>query len=384
MELGLARIQSVACAAGLDAPSFPIIAVAGTNGKGSTVAYISAILRTAGFRTGVYTSPHFIDFNERIVVDEQQISNDELCDAFACIESQRADTALTYFEFTTLVAIYQFEARAVDVAIMEVGLGGRLDAVNAWDSEVACVTSVGVDHVDWLGDNRESIGYEKAGIARAGKWLVCGDTDVPQSVVEHSNDIGAKLLLIEDDFRLLSAADSQLYQGPCGELSRLPKSAIPAGWATRNASVAICACTCFLGQLPAHHAVATALQTVEIPGRLQQVQYRDRLVLLDVAHNREAAAELRDYLGRHPIEGHNRAVFACMQDKDAAAVLAEVSGQITQWFLPQLDYPRAKSAEELEALINAREQPENDAESGPECSISVSYTHLTLPTICSV
>ena len=200
IELGLSRISRVAVLAGLDQPGFRIVTVGGTNGKGSTVAYIAGLLASQNLVTGVYTSPHFVQFNERVVVNDEPVSADELCDAFALVDRVRGDIELTYFEFTTLAAIHCFSRRNVDVAVMEVGLGGRLDAVNAWDSEVACITSVGIDHIDWLGDNREQIGFEKAGIARSGCALICGESDPPDSVARTVVQIGASLHQIGRDF----------------------------------------------------------------------------------------------------------------------------------------------------------------------------------------
>ena len=200
IELGLERIKQVATATGLDHPQFRIITVAGTNGKGSTVAYCEAILSDLGYRTGVYTSPHFVEFNERIVVDNKRVDDGLLCEAFDAIENCRDNVALTYFEFTTLAAVYCFSAAKIDVAILEVGLGGRLDAVNAWDSDIACISSIGIDHIDWLGDDRESIGHEKACVARHGKVLVCGDTNPPKSIAATVNNIGATLAQRNHDF----------------------------------------------------------------------------------------------------------------------------------------------------------------------------------------
>ncbi len=352
IELGLDRIKTVARAAGLDRPGFRIVTVAGTNGKGSTVAYIDSVLRRSGFVTGVYTSPHFIDFTERVVVDTRQASASHLCEAFDFIELSREQIDLTYFEFTTLAAIYCFAKAGIDVAILEVGLGGRLDAVNAWDSEVACISSIGIDHTDWLGDDRESIGREKAGVARSGCSLVCGERNLPASVTAVATEAGAELVLVDEHFSVTSADNNRWhYQGPYGELFLQP-ARMAGRWVPDNAAVAVCASSLFLGRQPSAEAVQGALDEVVLAGRMQQFRYRGIDVLLDVAHNPAAAAMLASYLD---IEAHNRvvAVFGCMQDKDAAAVLAELKSVFDNWYITEIDYPRAMPGARLAEIAGA-------------------------------
>ena len=350
VELGLARINKVSRAAGLDTPDFRIVTVAGTNGKGSTVAYTASVLMAMGKSVGVYTSPHFIDFNERIVIDQQRVSETVLCEAFAYIDESRGDTSLTYFEFTTLAAIFCFTRSGVDVAVLEVGLGGRLDAVNAWDSDVACITSIGIDHVDWLGNDLESIGYEKAGVARGGCALVCGEKKPPASIADHANEVQAMLLQTGRDFSAKVTGQRWTYNGPKG-VAELPMPSIHAAWAIDNASVAICACGELLGQMPPMQALSSAMQEVSIDGRMQVFDYQGMTVLLDVAHNRAAAVKLADHLKRDDFDGSTVAVFSCMQDKDAVAIVDELGGAVDQWFVGQIDYPRAYDAGELVELL---------------------------------
>ncbi len=357
IELGLARIKQVAAACGLDRPGFDIITVAGTNGKGSTVAFIAGMLQRSGYRVGVYTSPHFIDFNERIVINGARADEQSLCEAFTFIDQHRADTDLTYFEFTTLAAVYCFMQAKVDIAVLEVGLGGRLDAVNAWDSQVACITSIGIDHVDWLGDDRESIGREKAGVARSGCPLICGDKTPPASIVETAASTGAVLLQAGVHFSARVGSEEWQYHGPHGQ-ALLPMPRIAGDWAADNAAVAITACAEYLGRLPDISAVESTLSQVSIPGRMQQQRFSGVPVLLDVAHNQQAAELLGEYLRRDSQQGRRQttAVFACMQDKDAGVIIKQLAATIDRWHVAQLDYPRAIDAQELVSLIESGKQ----------------------------
>lgn len=352
IELGLSRISRVAVLAGLDQPGFRIVTVGGTNGKGSTVAYIAGLLASQNLVTGVYTSPHFVQFNERVVVNDEPVSADELCDAFALVDRVRGDIELTYFEFTTLAAIHCFSRRNVDVAVMEVGLGGRLDAVNAWDSEVACITSVGIDHIDWLGDNREQIGFEKAGIARSGCALICGESDPPDSVARTVAQIGANLHQIGRDFNARQLTQQWEYSDVDGA-SLLPVPAIPGTWAIGNAAVAICATRQLLGYQLAVSDIGPVLQGVRVAGRMQLVDYQNVSVLLDVAHNPDAARLLSAYLDARPVKGRTTAVFSCMQDKDIDSILHEIYSCIDRWCIAELDFPRAVETGRLKSALGA-------------------------------
>ncbi len=350
IELGLGRIGAVAERAGLLAPAFRVVTVAGTNGKGTTAAYIAAMLRAAGYRVGSYTSPHFLAFNERIAVDGKWAADTELVAAFEAIEKARGDTSLTYFEFTTLAAIEHFCNQNIDFAVLEVGLGGRLDAVNVWDSEVACVTSIGIDHVDWLGDNREDIGREKAAVARAGCTLVCGDPQPPESIASTVKAIGADLRQLGRDYQFEALADGWRYQ--CAQISfDLPRPAIPTDWAMNNAATAITVCLQLPGVALERDWIVDSLACVEPAGRAQQARYRGVRLLLDVAHNAAAAGQLASYLRDHPVSGATRAVFGCMQDKDAESIVSMLSQHIDGWYIGEIDYGRAMPGAQLEAML---------------------------------
>jgi len=367
IELGLDRIKAVALRAGLSNPNYKLITVAGTNGKGSTIAFIRSILAASGYKVGVYTSPHFIDFAERIVIGTQQVSAESLCDAFESIESVREDTPLTYFEFTTLAAIHCFAAAGIDVALLEVGLGGRLDAVNAWDADVACITSIDIDHVDWLGDDRARIAEEKAGVARRGKPLVCGELSPPTSIAAVCDRKGARLIQRNRDFHI-EAVDADSWRYVEADYSvRLPKLAMDATWAMDNASVAVCACRTFVrecsGVAPADikltdESIASAIQNTTVTGRLQKLVHNDVQLILDVAHNEAAATKLCEYLTKEPVNGVTRAVFGCMKDKDLNAIINAIQKPIDEWFVSDLDTDRGLPASEIADCIKGNESVE--------------------------
>lgn len=351
IELGLARVKQVANRLGLDKPDFRIITVGGTNGKGSTVAFADAMLTGLGFKTGVYTSPHFIHFSERIVINGERASDDALCRAFDSIENARGAVALTYFEFTTLAAIRCFADANIDVAVLEVGLGGRLDATNAWDSELACISSIGIDHTDWLGNDRETIGAEKAGIARRGCVLVCGDTDAPKSIAKVAGDIGAILLQRGRDFHIEKIATGTWHYADSLQSIELPRPAIKGDWACDNAAVAISAVSNFLQQAPPVPVIETALLEVTMTGRMQEIDAAGTRVILDVAHNEAAAVKLGHYLKAEQIDGKTLAVFGCMSDKDVNAIVGSLVPFIDAWLIADIDYPRAIDPAEIDSQL---------------------------------
>jgi dihydrofolate synthase/folylpolyglutamate synthase len=319
----------------------PVIAVGGTNGKGSTCAMLESILRAAGYRTGLYTSPHLLRYNERVRVAGTQASDEALAASFAAVEQARKDVALTYFEFGTLAALHLFSQGNIEAAILEVGLGGRLDAVNIVDPDCAVLTSVGIDHVDYLGATREEIGREKAGIFRPGRPAVIAEPDPPQSVLDAP---GSKLFLGKD-FGYQAEPGQWSYWGPGGRRGGLAYPALRGKIQLRNAAAAICA----LGtvELPvAMQDVRRGLAEVEIAGRFQVLPGRPQ-VILDVAHNAQAAKVLAQNLADSGFAPETIAVCGMLRDKDIGSVLRELAPRVTRWHLASLPEPRGALAADL-------------------------------------
>lgn len=351
IELGLERTRSVLQKMGLSRPPFRVFSIGGTNGKGSVAAYLAAMLERAGLGpVGLYTSPHLLDYRERIVVAGRRVEAAELVAAFEAVENARGGTSLTYFEFGTVAALEVFRRAGVREAVLEVGLGGRLDAVNALHSEAAAVVSVSLDHQQWLGTDRDSIGREKAGIFRAGRPAIIGDRDPPRGLIETAQTVGADVRLIGRDFDIESSASGWVYQG-CGHtLGPLPEPGIPGTHQRDNAAVALA-----LLEAAEPHALAdedslgAALAGVRLGGRLEcRHDARGVEWVLDVAHNPAAAAALADWLEQAP-KRTTRAVFAMLGDKDAAAVATVMSPCVDAWYLSGLPGHRGQSAAELAA-----------------------------------
>ncbi|MBA4143683.1 MAG: bifunctional tetrahydrofolate synthase/dihydrofolate synthase [Nitrosospira sp.] len=355
IELGLGRISRVRDELGL-VPSFPIITVGGTNGKGSSCVMMESILSHAGYRVGCYTSPHLLRYNERVRISRREASDEELCNAFHVVESARLGTgiSLTYFEFGTLAAVQLFSQAGVDVAILEVGLGGRLDAVNLFDADCAVLTSVGFDHMDYLGDTREKIGFEKAGIFRSGKGAICSEPAVPAAVRLHANRIGAKLMLIGEHFGYSTGENGWSYWGSSRKCHSLPYPALRGAHQLRNVSACLAALDSVRDTLPVTMGdIRHGLLDVVWPGRFQVLPGRP-VTVLDVAHNPDAAGVLADCLGSM---GHYRrtyAVFAMLKDKDITGVVRALAAKVDTWLIAGMDGPRGASAEELgRALVTA-------------------------------
>ncbi len=366
IAMGLDRIASVAARMQVRIDC-PVITVAGTNGKGSTCAIVEAIYRHAGYRTGLYTSPHLLRFNERVRIDGVDASDAALAGAFAAVEAARSPhprepsaheareepTPLTYFEFSTLAALHLFAQTHLDVLILEVGLGGRLDAVNIVDPDVAIVTTVDIDHVDWLGSTRDAIGREKAGIFRSGKPALCGDPDPPPTLVEHANAIGALLWRIGVDYRYEAERMQWRYEGPGGARYGLPLPALRGAYQLRNAATALAAIDALHSRLPvAAGAVRDGLVNVELPGRLQVLPGRPSIVL-DVAHNAQAARVLADALSSMGYFPRTLAVFGMLADKDIEAVVRALAPRIDRWYVAPLPGPRGAPAARLESALAA-------------------------------
>jgi dihydrofolate synthase/folylpolyglutamate synthase len=350
IALGLDRVADVFSRLNIRI-SCPVTTVAGTNGKGSTCALLEAILSSAGYRTGLYTSPHLLRYNERVRIAGQEADDQALCEAFAAVEAARGSTALTYFEFGTLGAFYLFSKQNIDAAILEVGLGGRLDAVNVVDADCAVLTSVGIDHVEFLGDSREAIGREKAGIFRAGRPAVVADPRPPESVLAEIRRIGAVPLLLGRDFGYSKQESQWSYWGPAGRRSGLAHPALRGGVQLRNASAAIAALDALRERLPiAMKDVRRALAEVALPGRFQVLPGRPQVVL-DVAHNPEAAAVLAANLGDGGFAPETIAVFGMLKDKAIAGVVRAVAPRITRWHLATLEGPRGADAARLRAAL---------------------------------
>jgi len=346
IALGLERVAEVLgrLNAGLDCP---VITVGGTNGKGSTCAMLEAILRAAGYRTGLYTSPHLVRYNERVRVAGAEEGDEALCEAFAAVEAARGGTPLTYFEFGTLAAFRLFKESKIEAAVLEVGLGGRLDAVNAIDADCAVLTSVAIDHVDYLGATREDIGREKAGIFRPGRPAVVAEPDPPQSVLDSP---GTKLLLGKD-FGYTAEASQWSYWGPGGRRSGLAHPALRGAVQLRNAAAALCALDMLRERLPvAMQEVRRGLAEVTLPARFEVLPGRPA-VILDVAHNVEAAKTLERNLAASGFAAETIAVCGMLRDKDVGGVLRELAPRITHWHLASLQGPRAAAAADLAAQL---------------------------------
>ncbi|MCR6662083.1 MAG: bifunctional tetrahydrofolate synthase/dihydrofolate synthase [Luteimonas sp.] len=332
IEMGLERVREVAAAMGLGKPAARVVTVAGTNGKGSTVAFIEAIARAAGLRVGTYTSPHLLKYNERVRIDGREATDEALVEAFSIVEAARGDVPLTYFEFGTLAALWLFERSTLDLTILEVGLGGRLDATNLVDSDVAVVTTVALDHQDWLGDDREAIGFEKAGIARAWKPLVLGDDDPPASVLRHAYAIGASAIRAGSDFFFEHNDEGGWRWRELGFALDLPLPTLAAPVQLRNAAIAIAALRALDVQID-DAAFANGVASAHLPGRLQRFERGGVEIVVDVGHNPQAAGQLAAWLRASPSNGRMHAVYAALGDKDVAGVASALSPQVDRWWL---------------------------------------------------
>lgn len=350
IDLTLARVAAVAARLDLLQPAHRVITVAGTNGKGSTVEYCWRMIHAAGHRVGAFTSPHLLRYNERIRVDGDEASDAELVRAFEAIEAARGAITLTFFEYNALAALHVFRERRVDVAVLEVGLGGRLDAVNILDADVAIVASIGFDHRDWLGDTLEAIGREKAGIFRAGRPAVLADPDMTPAVAGQARRVGAPLLWASRDYRFaLDAGEDGRWSLTCGarRWMGLPRPALLGDVQYANAAAAIVA----VAQLTlrvADAAIHAALREASLPGRFQRCG-GDVEWILDVAHNEPAARVLAAQLGRLPCAGRRYTVTGILADKDIDAVARALAPVTDEWILCGIDDARGLSSSALAA-----------------------------------
>lgn len=358
IDMGLARVGEVKKRMKLE-PSCPVVVVAGTNGKGSVCAYLSAIYKEAGFKVGTLTSPHLLRFNERIAVNTQPVSDEAIVAAFERIEAARGEISLTYFEFNALAAVDIFMREQVDVMVLEVGLGGRLDAVNVFDADCAVVTSVDLDHQAFLGDTVEQVAFEKAGVFRSGKPAVCGQNPPPQSLAEHAEKIGANLLLTGRDFAFSMLENVQwryLFHpqnsdGMARNRNSLPVPALRGAYQIGNAACALTVLECLNDRLPIDiGAIKRGLLLVENPGRFQVLPGRP-LTVLDVGHNPHAARALRRSLINLAFAQKRTAVFSMLSDKDIDSVLEIVKDQFDEWNIAPLDVPRGMTLEVIQTKL---------------------------------
>jgi dihydrofolate synthase/folylpolyglutamate synthase len=341
IDLGLERAAQVFQALHPDYVKPATITVAGTNGKGSTVAYLETIYVEQGYRVGSYTSPHILKYNERIKVDGIPVSDEQICEAFARIDAVRGNTTLSYFEFGTLAALDIFRRAEVDVQLLEVGLGGRLDAVNIIDPDMAIITSISIDHSEWLGNTREAIGKEKAGIFRAATPAITGDVEPPESLIQSALEQGARLYRIGKDFGYTKHGTGWDWYSADLQMLQLPEPGLKGEHQYRNASAVLLAVKEMSKVLPVSEAaIRQGLAKVQLVGRFQLID-GDIPVLLDVGHNPEAVGTLAEYLTAVYPERRIHAVFSMMKDKDIARILEIMNPVVYEWFFAPLTNPRA-------------------------------------------
>lgn len=355
IDMGLARVQDVARRLGLPRIAEKVVTVTGTNGKGSTCAFLASLVAQQNLQVGVYSSPHLLHYNERVRISGEDVSDQQLCAAFTAVEAARGDISLTYFEMGTLAAFWLFAQAELDVVILEVGLGGRLDAVNIIDADVSVITNIGIDHHDWLGDTRESVAYEKSGIFRSGRTAVCGDLNPPEPILSTAASLDTPLLLRGRDFDLQADHNTWNWQGIDAQGQALQLNDIPLlNLPIENAALALQVYAAL--DLPWQaDAVLQGLQSAQIPGRLQKVEvlYQGRTLqlLLDVAHNPHAAQYLAQRLQTQPIQGQRLAVLGMLDDKDLEGVLTCIQSQFASWAVAALPSPRSCKVEYLESQL---------------------------------
>ena len=349
IDPGLDRIGRVwQQLAGTKQLPFKVITVAGTNGKGSSVALLDSILRAAGYRTATYTSPHILRYNERICVDGVACDDETICASFERIDTARQDISLSYFEFATLAAIDIFQLQNIDIAILEVGMGGRLDAVNLFDTDIALITPIALDHTTWLGTTTEQISFEKAGIIRANKPVVCSQAKPATSIAEHAQALAAPLFKAQSDYQFQQHDDQWHWQNKQHQWSDLPLPALLGDYQVRNAAAVLQVISLLNQQdmtIPLT-AIKTGLQKVELAGRFQQIK-GDIDTILDVTHNQQGAENLAQLLSDTPCQGRTFAVLAMLKDKDVVAVATELKQVIEQWFVAGLTGGRGMTSVEL-------------------------------------
>lgn len=397
IDLGLERVAVVADRLQLLHPDCGVITVAGTNGKGSSVAMLESILLAAGYRTGCYTSPHLHRYNERIRIQAEEVDDASLCAAFARVDAARGDETLTYFEFGTLAALYLFSHASLDIILLEVGMGGRLDAVNVVAGNTALITSIDIDHSDWLGTDRETIGREKAGIMRAGRPVVCSDPHVPQSIVDRARELGSPLYCLGQHYNYRQTANSWDWQGSERTSEGLPLPSLAGTHQLENAAGALMVLETLAAEYPVDcAAIEKGLQQVSLIGRCQlqtgAVEY-----VFDVAHNVDSARRLAELLQYRPVAGNTRLVLAMLNDKDGRGFAGELAAVVDYWYLATLGGERGMAAstlrEQLESVsgvycyrsvADAFRQARAEAASGDRLVICGSFATVAEALACHV
>jgi dihydrofolate synthase/folylpolyglutamate synthase len=354
IDLGLERVQRVAGAMGLGRPAPTVVTVGGTNGKGSCVTFLETILSTAGLATAAYLSPHLQRYNERLRIGGVEVDDAALVEGFEAVEAARGDVSLTYFEFGTLAALWLMQRAQLDVAVLEVGLGGRLDAVNAVDADVAILTSIDIDHEEWLGGDRDSIGREKSGIFRSGRPAICGDPSPPPSVLTAAQACGAKLIQLGRHFAYVRKGKGWNWQGLTKRYAALPLPTLAGAFQLRNASCALAA----IEQLSRRHVIAegdvrAGLLTASLPGRFQRIADEVAEWVYDVGHNAEAAGALAAELAAAPVRGRTIAVIGMMRDKRVEEYARRLAGCVHTWLAATLPPPRGLEDRELAERIES-------------------------------
>ncbi len=354
IDLGLERIAQVYQRLQSTQSAYKVITVGGTNGKGSSVAMLDAILRAAGYRVGNYTSPHLLRYNERIVIDGEEVDDQSLCKAFERVDQARGDISLSYFEFGTLAALDIFDHRDLDVVILEVGLGGRLDAVNIIDADVALITNVDIDHQAWLGSDRESIGYEKAGIMRPQCPAVFADYDPPQRLLDHADALGTNLYCLGQAYRYEGLGNGWRWISERRQREALPIPVMRGEYQLQNAAGVLMALECLQPHLTVSQSdIRHGLLAAQVAGRFQIIANPIRQIL-DVGHNPHGIRQLKINLQSIECQGKTRAVFAMMADKDIATVIEIIREQIDEWYIGGLAVPRAASEFQLHQMLSER------------------------------
>ncbi len=359
IELGLARSLKVWQSLGAPRIANTLVSVAGTNGKGSSIAFLENIYLSAGYKVGAYTSPHLFDYTERLRIGGEQIDEHRFCKAFAAIDSARGDTSLTYFEFGTLAVFLIMSEYHLELALLEVGLGGRLDAVNIVDAEVALVTSIALDHTDWLGDTREAIGFEKAGIFRQDKAVICADPNPPASLIQEANNKSCALLVYTTDFSIVEKEDNSWDW--CAQSKRfnrdifsLPYPFLRGKSQLRNAAASIAVVNVLSHKYPCSSVnIRDGLLSARMPGRFQMEQ-GDISLIYDVAHNPESANTLAENLKAYPASGKSVAIFSALNDKDIEGIVVALAESFDRWYLFEIDDKRAMPLPKLVDALRAQ------------------------------